>query len=300
MKKLLFYLLLLCAGPKVLSQGPDFLAGQRTVTLSAKTLQQSEDLPFDNPFSILVNDLEEYTDVVKAKLSFGEGPEENDLQAFNQIFNKYGKAIRIVFPAETFFGRKGKFLLPNTVYTYKIDFYDKNDVLKLTILRSSYTRTKFADYVKLDFGFGYAPNIEGVFGFTTAHIYLVPINNDADLGKVSGFRKFWQRSSFYFGFSPLTIYTDTKQPVNKLSGTGNFIYGYGLRSPFYGWKRSEGSRARTFLQPMRLVVGSMVFKQASENPLIITEQIKQSLYIGISYDLNIASLFSPIAKLYTP
>jgi hypothetical protein len=300
MKRLLLYCIFHCGASTVIAQGPDFLPGQRTITLSAKTLQQSEDLPFDNPFSILVNDLEDQPDVVKAKLSFGEGPEENDLTDLSQVFNKYGKAIRIVFPAETFFGEKGKFLKPNTTYTYKIVLYDNDDNEKLTILRSSYTRTKFGDYVKLDFGFGYAPNIEGVFGFSTAHIYFVPINNDADLGKLKGFRKFWQRSSFYFGLSPLTIYTDTKQPVNNLSGAGNFVYGYGLRSPFYGWKRNGGSRARTFLQPMRLVIGSMVFKQTSENPLITTQQVKQSFYVGISYDLNIAGLFTPIAKFYTP
>jgi hypothetical protein len=218
---------------------------------------------------------------------------------YDQVWNKEKRC----------FYKKNQFFKPNTTYVLRIVFYKtikskdgKSDSAKYitAIERSNHIRTKFGDYLKADFGFAHVPNINGTIGFTSVHVHFAPVNYDADLGKIASFSKeLPMRLSAFFGISPLTIYSDTKVPITKLSAAGNFIYGIGLRSPFYGWY-GEHRIPRTILQPMRLDFGNMVFTQSNASPLITTPVYLQSWYIGMSYDFTLLGLFGPISKLVSP
>lgn len=127
-----------------------------------------------------------------------------------------------------------KSLIYNTTYVLRIVFFrtiktkdgskDSTQQYVTAIQRSNHVRTKFADYMKADFGFARVPHINGTIGFTSVHVHFAPINYDADLGKISSFTKEMPlRLSAFFGISPLTIYSDTKIPITKLSAAGNFI-----------------------------------------------------------------------------
>ena len=302
-KSVLFFLLVLLYCNPSFAQ-PDFVPGATTVRLSAKTLDLSSDFPYDNPFVLLVYDIPPKTE--KAILYFVEGFNIPAHMDSLNTFNRFGDAFYMIIEFSKLFRDehghpvRGKYLSPNTAYTFKIVFLDSNNSTISSIQRSNYTRTKLGDYIKPDFGFGYSPHINGTFGFTDAHIYLAAINNDADLGKLKGIGKqILLRTSFYFGISPLTIYYVTKQPINKLTGAGNFVYGVGVRSPFYGWC-GENRVSRTILQPMRIVVGEMVFSQNKPDPLVTQSRVKQTFYLGISWDFIIKSLVDPVTKLYLP
>jgi hypothetical protein len=294
-------IVVLCLIHQGFSQPPDYVSGATNVTFSCKTLALSSDLPFDNPFVLIVNDVP--TKSMTAKLFFTEGANLNSAK-FIKDYNRFGDSFYMIFDFSEFYESnvKGKFLSPGKTYSFRLIFCDSTgrEMKGSQIDRSTMTRTKLSDYVKLDFGFAYSPHIVGVFGFTSAHFYLTAINQDADLGKIKGFkRQVALRTSFFIGISPFTIYSDTKQPIDKPSGAGNFIYGIGFRSPLYGYSYGNWV-ARTFFQPMRVVAGNMVFMQKDANPLITQNHIKQSFYIGISFDINIATLLTPISKLYIP
>ena len=307
----------------------DFASGATNVNLDASTLAMS-DFPFDNPAIITINNLPKLKDkngkdvVIKyarmmvvegLSLSFDRNNAKSDsaiivsnpdgtkpvrwarqgdafymIVLYNQVYNN---------KIETFY-KKSQYFKSNTTYVIRVSFYDENDVFVTGILRSNYTRTKIGDYLKTDFGFARVPNINGTVGFTSVHFHFAAINYDADLGKIKSFTKeVPMRLSVFFGISPLTIYSDTKVPVTKLSAAGNFIYGIGIRSPFYGWY-GEHRIPRMLLQPMRLNIGNMVFTQANASPLISTPVYVQAWYIGLSYDFTLLGLFGPISKLVSP
>jgi hypothetical protein len=311
----------------------DFASGATNVNLDASTLAMS-DFPFDNPAIITINNLPKLKDkngkdvVIKyARMMVVEGLslsfDRNNAMSDSAIIwnNSKGKPVRWERQGDAFymivlynqvlykpkdekksktFYKNSQYFRSNTTYVIRVSFYDEKDVFVAGILRSNYTRTKIGDYLKTDFGFARVPNINGLVGFTSVHFHFAAINYDADLGKIKSFTKeVPMRLSLFFGISPLTIYSDTKVPVTKLSGAGNFIYGIGIRSPFYGWY-GEHRIPRMLLQPMRLNIGNMVFTQANASPLILTPVYAQAWYFGLSYDFTLLGLFGPISKLVTP
>jgi len=298
-----FLLFILSLSHQRFTQAQDYVPGATNVTFSWKTYALSSDLPFDNPFVLIVKDAPAKS--MKARLFFTEGSNLDSQKYFKDYYRSRDSSYHmVIFGFDECFSpkMKGKFLSPNKTYSFRLIFYDSEgiEIPGSQTDRSTITRIKLSDYIKLDFGFAYSPHICALFGFTSAHIYFTAINQDADLGKIRDFRRqVALRTSFFFGISPLTIYSDTKQPIDKFTSAGNFIYGIGFRSPLYGY--SSGSWvARSFLQPMRLVAGNMVFRQNDANPLVVQNHIKQSFFMGISFDINIGSLFNVISKLYTP
>jgi hypothetical protein len=174
----------------------------------------------------------------------------------------------------------------------------------ITIEKSVTAYSKFSDYAKVDFGPGYSAIVKGVFAATGLHLSLAPVNREADLGYLATqgtrglIKQFPLRASFYMGLSPLMVSSKTESAVKNLTGTGNVVYGFGWRSPFYGYR--DASRARAFLQPMRLVAGWIVFNQNNANPLVPGTRVKQTFYAGITYDVNLNALFGPIGKIFKP
>jgi hypothetical protein len=88
-------------------------------------------------------------------------------------------------------------------------------------------------------------------------------------------------------------------PVTNQFATGNLIVGIGIRSPFYGcfWK-TDSRTAYKVLQPLRLNVGEIFFKQASANSLITVPAQKHAFYTGLSYEFTLSSFFGTVGKIF--
>lgn len=199
----------------------------------------------------------------------------------------------------------GKYLRPNHRYTFTIVVseivYPGTYNAISTLLITGYTQSSLSDHIKLDFGIGYAPKPQAMIGLTTVHAYLSPINEDTDLADsdLSSISHLSQRVSFFAGISPITFSDNTEQGITKKYGLGNFVYGIGLRSIFYSPMFNTGKVGRIFLQPLRIDLGILNFKQKNKNIAVTGDINKQSPYFSITYDLNIASVLGPIGTLLT-
>ncbi|GHN00437.1 hypothetical protein WSM22_19260 [Cytophagales bacterium WSM2-2] len=303
------YLLLFVAGlfpvTTLSAQGPDAPPGAAVVVYSWKDNALKSDLPFDKPIYLSIVTEGMAPKPAKVDVSFCKGLDASKLVRI-KTYNVYrdGNFYVILdnYTLDVAFDGKKRFLEPANNYTYQFIFYDtnNNEIPNTRVSNGTTTKTKFGNYIKPDFGFAYSPAIKATIGFTSAHLYLTAINDDSDLGEINSFkRNILLRTSFFFGISPLTINSDTKQPITKLGSAGNFVYGIGIRAPFYGYALKSRT-ARALLQPMRLTFGEIVFKQTDANSLIVHDNLKQTFYVGLSFDFNIGALFAPIAKLYTP
>lgn len=314
----------ICFGQSDASQ---HVPGATTVKFDVTTLDMP-DFPFDNPCVVQVINVSKLKDkngatiggsVAYATVMIAEGTQLT-LADSTLITSKYTSSIVKwnVFQGDFIyvivdysqvpkknrtdgFYSNSQFFKPNRTYVMRVVFFDKQGKYLTHLSRSNHIRTKFGDYMKSDFGFGYVNMFNpGVIGFASAHVYLYPINYDADLGKIKSlYKQASMRLSGFFGISPITIYSNTQQPIVPLTKTGNFVYGLGIRSPLYGYY-GQHRVLRAILQPMRLTIGNVVFTQNNASPLISTPEYKQALYFGISYDLTLSTLFSPITKLTTP
>lgn len=198
------------------------------------------------------------------------------------------------------------FLLPNYEYTFRVTVTNTGDTLvqKYSFDWAFYPKTKIGDYTKLDFGIAYAPRIKAAIGVTNVHFYFTPTNDETDLAQIKNVtRNIFLRASLFLGISPVTFSSDTKQPIKNDLGVGNICFGIGIRAPFY-WSFLQSNRkdrnnkvGHELLQPMRLIFGELLFKQADPHLLIAKDKRKFAPFVGISYDLNIASILGPIGKL---
>ena len=211
-----------------------------------------------------------------------------------------GNNFTLVF---TSYAYKGHMLLPNHTYTLKLEAKDsKGNLLPdYSFIYGFYTQTQAGEFAQVDFGLGYAPHLKSLIGFSTVNFYFTAINSDADLQEIHGFeRNFFLRFSVFMGIAPLTLSQATAEPIVNRFSLGNFVFGAAIRSPFYGYYTTESRVGEELLQPMRLTIGEMLFKQNSANPLITTPQNKGAVYIGLSYDLSLSSILGPIGKLLSP
>ncbi|MBH8557747.1 hypothetical protein [Hymenobacter negativus] len=191
---------------------------------------------------------------------------------------------------------------PNHRYLFYIDGYactwqGQSKVASYSLVGT--TESGLSDHIKLDFGLGYAFKPRAVVGLTTVHFYFSPINEDTDLNDehLSFSRHFLLRTSLFAGLSPVVFSEHTEQEIKRKFALGSFVYGVGLRSPFYSpWFRT-GRFGRVFFQPMRVNVGVLNFKQANQNVSIAGDVNKRALFMSITYDFNIASILGPLGKL---
>lgn len=307
MQSLKLFLVAACLSPcALLAQGPDAPPGATAVVYNWQENSLINSFPFDKPIYLIIQTGDKFPpEAVRVRVSFGKGLSGADLKLLGEFREFRNGNFYIPLDVTKVFtddAGKQRFLEPARNYTYEFVFLKENgDVISSAgVKNGASTKTKFGHYLKPDFGFGYAPHVNAMIGFTSAHLYLTAVNDDTDLADIASLkRNILLRTGFFFGLSPVTIHSDTRQPISKLGGAGNFIYGVSIRSPFYGYAL-KSSTARTLLQPMRLHLGQVVFKQANENSLIAAEQTKQAFYIGLSYDLNIGGLFGEISNLYAP
>jgi len=277
-----------------------------SITLDYKDYTVTGDFPYDQAFTLVIINPPEAT---HAKFYLKES--KYDTVAYCEIVENaalFHGAFYLPFDDRKF---DTTHLQAGKDYTLKITFLNttvfpdgatSTDLVD-SIEYSFTVRSNFGNYVKTDFGFGYVPKVRGIMGFTSAHFYLLPINDDADLARIgNGYRRALLKTSFFIGISPLMLQSDTQQPIIQTFGVGNFIYGLGFRSPLYGPHGLLHGQwlGRVFLQPMRITLGQMLFRQADENSMITKVHNKHALYVGLSLDLNISSAFGAISKLTTP
>ncbi len=214
----------------------------------------------------------------------------------------FGQNDEIMFP---WFIKPGQYLQSNKLYCLLVRRFSdpkKEDMYQQTVALR--TASKFGDYVKLDFGLGYAyrPNVSTLFASIAIHGYTIAINDDTDLAETFGFwRQIRFRTSLYVGIAPVTLSAGTEQDIRPLTSVGNLVAGIGFRGPFYwpnGKPASTRIRGKFVLQAMRLNAGLFFFSQASANQAIVGNRTKITPYVGLTYDLSLTSLLGPIAKLF--
>jgi hypothetical protein len=164
------------------------------------------------------------------------------------------------------------------------------------------TPSTLADYFQLDFGLGYAFKPQAVVGFVSLHAYAAPINKETNLAdNISTGQQFLKRMSIFLCLVPLTIHSQVKSEIKQANGIGNFGFGVGYRSPFYGRKdllESAPKFGRRILQPMRLNFGWMHYVQADANPMISKNKSKWTPFLNVTFDFNISAIFGPVAKIF--
>ena len=168
------------------------------------------------------------------------------------------------------------------------------------------TSAKLEDYVKLDFGIGYAGTPRSFVGSTTAHFYWFPTNSYTNFKeKFSAGQQIFMRTSLFFGLAPVTLSSNVKQEMKSFSSVCNLVFGVGFRSPFY-WARckdangltEKGEYKKELLQGFRINGGFMAFKQADPSALIKKDYRKFAPYVSFTYDASFSSIFAPIALLF--
>lgn len=284
-----------CVSP---AQGPDTPPGATGINFNYDKYEFKGDFPFDRPFYIRIDKPPKGADSVAFFLS----STRNHAATFSFISGSklFHDSFFLPFNAPLFGNR---LLLPDHDYTARLVFYDASGQMLPGIEPIEFgftTATKFANYTAADFGFSYVSDLKAAVGFATVHVYLTALNPETDLMEIRGFsRNFFLRTSFFAGAATLPLNPGADANVKELLGIGNFVYGIGFRSPFYGpwlpWLRNKAGRI--FLQPMRLNAGEILYQQLDENNILNREH---SFYVGVSYDLNISKLFGSISKLTSP
>jgi hypothetical protein len=260
------------------------------------------DIPFDKPF-YFVGEIKEKSNIHSITFEIAKGRSSKaEFKTIEKVNPGSNNQFIVLFLPGIL---EKDFLLPDREYTLRIISMNENEqeLKEYSFTYGFLTSSKFGDHTKLDFGVGYAPIPKAFFGYTSVNIYLTPINDETNLQRITSFkRNVFLRMSFFMGISIINFSSDTKQPIKNKYGAGNFVFGIGIRSPFYGCytKFFHNKVGQKLLQPMRLTVGKFLFKQANANPLIPDDVNKNAVYIGLTYDINIASILGPIGKIIAP
>lgn len=164
---------------------------------------------------------------------------------------------------------------------------DFPDVLSDLILQTSYeietipieVPEKQHPYIGLDLGVGYAPDLKKFFSYTGANIYLVPVNKKASLNIFKGWDWVRKRFSLLFG---LTVTGIEEGDVKKMFSAGSIVAGAGFR----------------IFPSLRVNAGWLFFKQEDENPLIDKENMKATMFLSASFDIDVQKFIGRIGNLF--
>ncbi|WP_375437296.1 hypothetical protein [uncultured Hymenobacter sp.] len=285
----------------------------RPVEVDLSNLEVKNKLPFDAPFVVITTPTDKLDELKISNIQEGAGSSVGSNLMVPGMTIKWSRKTSEPLNGKYDTERaslyyttiNGEYARPNRLYIITIEGY-KDGKLVRSFELEAYTETTLEDNVKLDFGVGYAPKPRAIFGLSSVHLHATAINEDTDLvvDKLSVVRQFLVRTSFFIGLSPITFSERTEQPIKERYALGNFVYGVGFRSPFYGkwmkWSRVAKKNpdfGRMFLQPMRLNIGVLNFSQANQNPAITKDVNKRAMFVSLTYDLHIAAILGPIGKI---
>ena len=238
---------------------------------------------------------------------YGYIPSSNIFGNAGQLYMYFAQIATKVKHSTNISYLKFKHFEPNTKYCLQItqdqaSAEDSNYPYSVKI--NAHTASSFSDVVKLDIGLAYAFNNKTTFGVVSGHLYFSPINDDADIKNIVGDRHwFWKRFSVFACIAPFVVVSGASQEVKPLANLGNFGFGFGWRSPFYGYSPYHNEKkvyqiGRIF-QPLRINVGVMHYAQVNPNPVITKTTSKWSPTISITYSFGVAAILGPLAKLFS-
>ncbi len=146
--------------------------------------------------------------------------------------------------------------------------------------------TNQQNYISLDAGLSWAPELEEVVPYMGTNIYFRPVNRNAPLRSLGSFRQtFSRRFSLTLGLTLSSIADESSAggTQNDLFGNQSVMLGAGLR----------------VTDAMRLGAGAIVFKEDDPSPLIAEEKLNTSYYLSFSFDIDVVNLFSkPLASAF--
>lgn len=179
----------------------------------------------------------------------------------------------------------------------KPDAYASRTAEVKTFVINSTPRAGLKHYLSTSVGAAYALKAETWIASYMLNVHLGAINKNTDLGgRLTPRQHVAQRVSFFLGLSPVTIYSYADGGVRDLTPVGNITVGASVRSLLYP-SVFRGRLARAVLEPLVIDVGFFRYAQRHANPLVNDEITKDSFLIGLSYDIGITKILTPIAGL---
>ena len=139
--------------------------------------------------------------------------------------------------------------------------------------------TNQKNYISLDAGLTWAPELEEVVPYMGTNIYFRPVNRNAPLRTLGNFRQtFSRRFSLTLGLTLSSIADNNTAggTQDDLFGNQSLMLGGGLR----------------VTDSMRVGAGAIIFKQDDPSPLINEQKLNTSYYLAFSFDIDVVSLFS--------
>ena len=140
-------------------------------------------------------------------------------------------------------------------------------------------KTRSQNYVSLDAGLTWVPELEEVVPYLGTNVYFRPVNRDAPLASLGSFRQtFSRRFSLSMGLTASSIADSSAEGGNQddLFGNQSLLLGAGLR----------------ITDAMRLGAGAIVFKQDDPDPLVDESKLNTSYYLSLSFDIDVVGLFA--------
>jgi hypothetical protein len=146
--------------------------------------------------------------------------------------------------------------------------------------------TNQKNYISLDAGLTWAPELEELVPYMGTNIYFRPVNRNAPLRTLGSFRQtLGRRFSMTLGLTLSSISDDSNAggTQDDLFGNQSLMLGAGLR----------------VTDALRLGAGAIIFKQNDPSPLIDEQKLNTSYYLSFSFDVDVVNLFSkPLASAF--
>ncbi|WPU91694.1 hypothetical protein SNE25_20455 [Mucilaginibacter sabulilitoris] len=269
-----------------------------TVDLTKNSFSQA--IPYDKPLNLIGVLPDDKVTELKLYIKPGNfGSDDYIAKEYLQCTWEKKLSPNFTLPVDVIYDTK-KYMEADHYYALEIIGKDGNGKVLLDFRYIINTISAPGDQIKMDFGILYASGPKMLSGEIAAHLYAVPVNDEADPVNFKGLsQNIFKRTSIYFGLSVAKFKSDTRQDTKNLVGIGNLVYGLSIHSPLYGWY-GRHQVLRRLLQPMYFNFGQILFKQADANPLIVKDRNKTAFYVGVSYDFNFTALIAPLTKLFTP
>lgn len=140
--------------------------------------------------------------------------------------------------------------------------------------------TRQTNYVSLDAGFVWAPELDEVVPYAGTNIYLRPVNKNAPLASLGSFGQTFTRR---FAFT-LALTASSIADSNDAAGTA--------RDDLFGSQSLLAGAGLRITDSIRVGAGAMVFKRLDPNPLVDESQLYSSYYLSLSFDIDMVRLFS--------
>lgn len=140
--------------------------------------------------------------------------------------------------------------------------------------------TNQRNYIAVDAGFVWAPELDEIVPYLGTNLYLRPVNKQAPLSTLGSFgQTFSRRFSFTLGLTGSSI-ADSNEgggaTRDDLFASQSLLLGAGLR----------------LTDSMRLGAGGIVFRRDDPSPLIDEKELYASWYLTLSFDIDVVSFFA--------